>query len=380
MKFTVNSLALKKAHMAVSKAINPKSAMPVLQNILFSPVAADQIRLIASDVENTISVVLQVTDASDLEQILVPASFLTKFVGSIGVSDIVVEYDTDNNELTLIDETVKGKFNIICDSNSLEFPTAPVMKDEVSFELPAGVLLESTAFALSFVASDDLRPIMGGVNYAIEEDKLRIAASDQKSLYLDRISNLENNTADGRSVTISKKIASCAASIIECGDGQYVKVTFNDANIKFEQGGTIVLGRLIEGKFPAVERVIPKNNDKVVTLDRNKLSELIRLASLCGSEATNRIKMTFSTLLYNIDAEDIDFGRNGTVGGEVIDVKGISEDFAICFNSKALLSIAGMFKGSDSICFMMSQPNRASVIKASEDAERLTLIMPMQMA
>jgi len=379
MKFTVNSLALKKAHMAVSKAVDAKPAMPVLENILFSPISDEQIRLIATDGINTISVVLPVSDSADLEQILVPAKFLTKFVASIGVSDIVIEYNSQNNELTLVDETVKGKFNIICDGNALEFPTTQELKDEVSFEVSASVLLESTAFALSFVANDELRHIMEGVNYAIEENRLRIAASDSKSLYLDRIANLENNTADGRSVTIAKKIASCAASILDCGDGQYVKVIFNEKNVKFVQDGTIVMGQLIEGKYPRVESVIPKSNDKVVTLDRNKLCDLIKLASLCGSETTKRIKMTFGPLFYNIDAEDIDLGKNSTVGGEVVEAKGVSKDFAICFNSDTIRSIAGMFKGSSNICFMMSQSNRAAIIKASEDADRLTLTMPMQM-
>ena len=378
MKFTVNSVALKKAHASVARVISSKTALPILENILFSPVDDSKIRLIASDIDNTVSVTCDIKDASDVEAFLVPNAFLSSLMSALGATDLSFEYDGSNGELTICDDSIKGKWNIITDTNVLEFPTVKAQNDAVSFVIDVASLLESTANASVFVASGNMRPIMCCVNYAIEGDVLRISSSNGQFLYMDRLSGLKDNGADGRSVNIADKLVKCLSAIVECEKAGDVKVTFDKSSVRFERGDVFVVGQLVDGKYPRVESVIPKNNDKLVCVDRKKLCSLIKQATICGNP-NKQVKITFGPMFYSIEAEDIDFSRSSSVTGEVVEAKNVTGDVLIAFNSEMLMTIASVYRGSENVWFYLSEATRPAIIKANEESSRLILLMPMQL-
>ena len=216
---------------------------------------------------------------------------------------------------------------------------------------------------------------MNGVNFDFRADGLRVSASDSKRLYHDVISDV---VADGNPrITLPGKIAKCVAGLLHTGEEEKVSVVYNDKMIGFSQAGIRIIGCLLEGKYPNVEAILPKNSDKVVTVEREKILSVIKRVLIGAADQDKLVKVTFdgNTSLY-IETRDEDFGRSASAVCDTVSQSGIEESFTMSFRGDALMKNISVFRKSDTVTFFMTERFRAMVIKSSPDSHRLALGMP----
>ena len=157
-------------------------------------------------------------------------------------------------------------------------------------------------------------------------------------------------------------------------------IQHNDSNAKFTFGKSSITCRLIDGKFPNYEAVIPKENPNVLTIDRQLFLNSVRRVSIFSNKTTNQIKLKIAGSLLNISAEDFDFSNKAD---ENLECQYSGDDMQIGFNSKFLIEMLNNLD-SEIITLSMSHPNRAGIIRPVNDdnnvKESITmLVMPVML-
>jgi DNA polymerase-3 subunit beta len=157
-----------------------------------------------------------------------------------------------------------------------------------------------------------------------------------------------------------------------------VKVQFNTMNIVFSFDNITVTSRLIDGKYPNYEAVIPKENPNQLTVDRTSFLNTLRRVSLFSSKTTYQIRLRIAGNELHISAEDLDFSNEAA---EVLPCSYIGEDMEIGFNSKFFMEMLSNMDGCDTVTLKMSVPNRAGILvpaeKADENEDIMMLVMPI---
>ncbi|MCF0179839.1 MAG: DNA polymerase III subunit beta [Bacteroidales bacterium] len=372
MKFQVLSSELLSHLSSISRVLSSKNAMPILENFLFN-VAPDKLTITASDGDTTMvtSVALESVEGQGAlvvspKNILEPLKELPQQVISFEVYD-------ENLEVFVTYET--GKFNFIA-GDAKEYPIQKALAPEAqTFTIPAPTLLggiQSTIFA---TADDDLRPVMNGIFFDIREEQVVFVASDSKKLV--RLINNDVKPGFVSSFILPKKPANLLKNVI-AKDASEATITFDQKSARIEVGNFIVSCRLIDGRFPRYESVIPKNNINKVTIDRQTLVNVLRRVAVFANAATNQVKFDIAQDQVTISAQDIDFSVSAT---ESVSCSYAGAPMAIGFRANFLIEILNTITSAE-VEVQLSDPARAALIVPTvneENKDLLMLIMPMML-
>lgn len=375
MKFTVQPSDLKTAFQAVKGVVQSKPAMPVLENILLRPDGDSAVTLTATDQETTITARMVVDEAVGLAPFLIPAQRLSDFIGN-AMGEWPVMLDTDGDEIILGDGF--GDFRFFGNSVVKDFPVTPDIKEEEGMTIPmdASRLVESASAAVRFTGNDSLRPIMSGVCLDFRTDGLRVCASDSKILYRDILRDVasERNAV----VVVNRKVIE--AMTAHCSLSEPVEVSFDTRSVRIRQSEIQIVGRLVDGRFPNFDAVIPKNNNREVVLNRSVLSAAVKRVSISANKSTNQIRLRFNGgSRLTLEASDIDFSLQSKFSVDTVSQKNLEGEHLTAVRASLFLSILSTFaKDVTEIVMLMGEPNRAMLVKSSADSERVCLIMPMQ--
>ncbi|MGB5460295.1 MAG: DNA polymerase III subunit beta, partial [Eudoraea sp.] len=163
------------------------------------------------------------------------------------------------------------------------------------------------------------------------------------------------------------------------GSEEMVKIEYNDSNAKFSFDNTELICRLIDGKYPNYEAVIPKENPNKLTISRNQILSSVRRVSIFSNKTTHQIRLKIAGAELNISAEDIDYSNKAE---ERLTCSYQGDDMQIGFNSRFLVEMLGNLT-SEEICLEMSLPNRAGIltpIDGLDEGEMVTmLVMPVML-
>lgn len=377
MKFTVLPNELKAAVAAISPALSTKNAMPILDNILLTPSDdAQHVALTASSNDFTIVTQMEVMEPQELVPALIPAKNIREFIArAIGAFPVDFSYNAANGEWSLTDDF--GEVRFISDVDVKAYPVGDYAVSDAQFSITvcAASIVDAMTAAKGFVSTDDLRPVMNGVYLDFTTNGLHVVASDSKSLFRDTISDI--TPATPASVIVpSRMVASVKSLFITSADAQ-LTIAFNAKNVCFSQGTTILRGRLIEGKYPRYEAVIPKNNNAIADVDVSRLNAAVNRASISADSATNQICLAFDGAnTLTISAQDIDYSTSSKVTITTVSQQNI-RDFKIGVRANILRSCLSIFK-TPNVFLTFSDPSRAIVIK-STSTQRISLLMPMQL-
>lgn len=375
MKFTVQPSDLKTAWSAVKSVVPSKPAMPVLENVLLRPSGENAVTLTASDADNVITVRMAVEDAEGLVPFLVPATRLADYISNAMSSDWPVMVETDGDEIILGDGF--GDFRFIGSADTREYPVTQELKaDGMTVLVDAAQLVEVTSIATKFIGKDDLRPVMSGVCLDFRSDGLRVAASDSKVLFCDVLR--EVTTERDAVVIVNTSIIS--AMVSNCSLSEPIEVSFDARSIRFRQSGIEIQGRLIEGKFPRFEAVIPKNNNRQVVINRALLAGAVKRVSISANKSTNQVKLCFDGSEHLVlEASDIDFSLQSKMTISTKSQVNVPGEHLTAVRASFFLSVLSTFgKDVNEITLLMGEPTRAILIKKDMDNERVCLVMPMQ--
>ena len=373
MKFIVSSLKLLKSLQALSGVIGSKNTLPILDDFLFH-LDENQLKITSSDLDVTMTVSLVPDMVEGTGEVTIPARLLLEIMKNF--PDVPITVSVDNNTLAVELIAGEGRYKL-AGHKSDEFPQLPAMADTSVWEIPADVLakgFEKTVFATGM---DEIRPIMSGVLMEMTGDFLTFVATDAHKLVRYRRMDVKSDVV--ASFIMPKKPINQLKSILATLADEPVRIEFNKTNASFVFGDYMLICRLIEGRYPNYDAVIPKQNPNHLTIDRQTFLSAIRRVAVFSSKATHQVRFRIAGQELTLTAEDIDFYNEAK---ERLTCSYEGDDMEIGFNSRFLQEMLSNFD-SETIKIDMSAPNRAGIItpvdNENEAEDLLMLLMPVML-
>lgn len=372
MKFIVSSSALSSHLQAISRVINSKNALPILDCFLFE-VQDGLLTITVSDSETTMVTSVDVNDNDMNGRFAITAKTLLDALKEIPEQPLAFQVDLDSLEINV--QYQNGKYSLM-GQHADEFPMSPKLSESaVKVELDAQVLLNGINRALFATADDELRPTMNGIYFDITTDDITMVASDGHKLV--RCKTLSAKGDERAAFILPKKPANLLKNLLGKEQGQVV-VAFDDRNAMFTLEGYRMVCRLIEGRYPNYNAVIPQNNPYKIIIDRMLMLGALRRVSIFSSQASSLIKLRLQDNQVVISAQDIDFS---TSAEETLVCQYSGNPMSIGFKSTFLIDILNNISSSE-IIVELADPSRAGVIIPAEQTENedlLMLLMPMML-
>ena len=374
MKFIVSSLKLLKSLQALSGVIGSKNTLPILDDFLFQ-LTENELKITTSDLDVTMSVKLVPDMVEGTGEVTIPARLLLEIMKNF--PDVPITVAIDNNTLGIELIAGEGRYKLV-GHKSDEFPQLPPMNDTVACEIPADVLsvgFEKTVFA---TGSEEIRPVMSGVLVEMGTEFLTFVATDAHKLVRYRRTDIK--TAEPASFIMPKKPINQLKSILGTMADELVKVEFNKTNASFVFGDYVLVCRLIDGRYPNYDAVIPKVNPNQLVIDRQSFLSAIRRVAVFSSKATHQVRFRIAGQEIMLTAEDLDFANEAK---ERLTCSYTGDDMEIGFNSRFFQEMLGNVD-SEEVKLEMSAPNRAGILcpvnteETNEDI--LMLLMPVMLS
>ena len=371
MNFIVSSSLLYKEIQTLGGIINSTNTLPILDNFLFE-INNNKLTLSSSDLESTMTSEIEI-ESTTTDKVAISAKLLTDILKTFSEQPLTFS-KTDNNTIEI--SASNGKYSLAY-LNGDEFPKQIELLDAHETKVKAsdlGNAINSTIFASG---TDDLRPVMNGVFFQFNSDSLKFVATDAHKLV--KFETTEYTANEVSEFIMPKKPLQILKGILQ-GENSELVIQHNESNAKFIFDKSSITCRLIDGKFPNYEAVIPKDNPNVLTIDRQLFLNSVRRVSIFSNKTTNQIRIKIAGTLLNISAEDFDFSNKAD---ENLECQFSGDDIQIGFNSKFLIEMLNNLE-SDMITLSMSHPNRAGIIRPlnedGESKETITmLVMPVML-
>lgn len=371
MRFTVSSSALSSKLNMLAKVIGSKNSLPILDCFLFQ-VANGEMSITASDSDNVIKSTLALTDHDGEGEFCVPNRVILDALKELPEQPLHFDVDTAGEAVAIKIVYQNGLYNFTGQSAE-EYPRTQSMNDAcTTVSLPTEMLINNISRSLFATANDELRPVMNGIYFDLTADALAIVASDGHKLV--RSKNFTIKSESPSAFNLPKKPASLLKNILsKDGDDAIIKFDDRSAEIQFTDG--VMRCRLIDGRYPNYNSVIP-NNPNEVTVDRRGLQSALRRVLPFASESSHLIRFHIESGRFEVSSEDIDFS---TSAKEQLSCEYNGSPISIGFKGSSLMEILSNLT-SDNIIIQLADPSRAGIIVPAEQPENediLMLIMPM---
>jgi len=370
MKFIVSSSYLLKQLQVLGGVINNSNTLPILDNFLFD-LNHSELTVSASDLETTMSSKLVVESESE-GSVAIPAKLLLDTLKTFPEQPLTFVIEENN---TVEISSNHGKYALAY-ADSEEFPKAVALESPSSTTLTADVLASAISKTIFAAGNDDLRPVMSGVFFQFSTENLTFVATDaHKLVKYTRDDVTANETTE---FIMPKKPLNLLKGIL-AGSEEEVVIEYNESNAKFTFENSQLICRLIDGKYPNYEAVIPKENPNKLVIDRTQFLNSVRRVSIFSNKTTHQIRLKIAGAELNISAEDIDYS-NKAEERLTCDYQG--DDMQIGFNSRFLTEMLNNLN-ADEVKLEMSLPNRAGIltpIDGLDTGEFITmLVMPVML-
>ncbi len=370
MKFIVSSTALLSHLQIISRVINSKNSMAILENFLFE-LKGNTLTITASDQETTMNTTIEVVEASGEGRFAVSAKILLDPLKELPEQPLSFEINDDNLEIFI--NYQNGHFNLM-GVNGSEYPQArPLSNEAATIIMPAERLLKGIGYTLFATADDTYRPIMNGINFDIFPDNIAFVASDIHKLV--RFRDLSIQAGIRASFILPKKPATLLKAILP-KESEDVNITFDEKSARFTLSNFVLTCRLIEGNYPNYNSVIPQNSPNVLTIDRSLFVNVLRRVSVFSDQALGLIELAFDDHHMVVSTQNIDYSISAT---ETVNCNYMGTPFTIGFNAPKLIEVFNTIQ-SDEVTVALSDASRAGVIcplENDENEELLMLLMPM---
>ncbi len=370
MKFIVSSSQLLKQLQVLGGVINNSNTLPILDNFLFD-LNENELKISASDLETTMSTAIEV-ESESVGSVAISARLLLDTLKTFPNQPLT--FKTDENNTVEISSS-QGKYDMAYFDGS-EFPKAVSIASPSRTVIPGQILATAISKTIFAAGNDDLRPVMSGVFFQFNSESLTFVATDaHKLVKYSRTDVTANDTAE---FIMPKKPLNLLKGILANSESD-VTIEYNDSNAKFTFDNVVLVCRLIDGKYPNYEAVIPKENPNKLTVDRGTFLNSVKRVSIFSSKTTHQIRLKMAGTELNISAEDMDYSNKAE---ERLACEYQGDDMQIGFNSRFLTEMLSSLN-SDEVLIEMSMPNRAGIltpIDGIDDGEFITmLVMPVML-
>ena len=369
MKFNVNQQDLQQALNYCQGVIEKRSTLPILSNILLD-VKSSNLTLTATDLD--LIFIHQINDIEVIEEgrTTTTSSIMYDIIRKISSGKKINLTLNDTSKLHL--EAEKSIFNLNCISAS-EFPLNDENFDENKFSLKSKQLLKLLNKCKFSVSNDETRHYLSGIylHQTEVDDKnyITAVATDSHRMSISKIRLSEKINFEP--IILPKKTIFQLCSLLDNYDGD-LKISNLKSKIKFELANSILISKLIDGKFPNYIQVIPKNNQKKLETNlKSFLGSIDRVASV-SLDKKDGVKFQLSQDLLNLSVNNTNSGD----GNESLNVK-FDHDLVISFNSRYLIDVASQLDG-EKIEIFFNDTGSPALIKDPSDFDSIYVVMPMK--
>ena len=372
MKFIVSSTLLLKNLQAIIGVINASNTLPILDDFLFE-LNDNALTITSSDLETTMSVTIDIENAGEPGSIAIPAKILFDTLKTF--ADIPVSFSINEDSLIVELSAGEGKYKL-SGHKSDEYPRTPSLEDTIYIQLSSSILSHAINKTIFATGNDELRLVLSGVFCELSPDDVTFVATDAHKLV--RYKRMDAKSENSVSFILPKKPLNLLKNILGSQDIP-VKVEYNRTNAFFSFQRINLICRLIDGKYPNYDAVIPNDNPNKLTIDRQSLLNSIKRVSIFANQSTHQIRFKLSGKELVLSAEDLDFSNEAK---ERLTCSYEGDDLEIGFNSKFLMEMLNNTE-TDEVRLEMSAPNRAGILlpvnNENKDEDILMLVMPVML-
>ena len=362
-----------KSLQAISGVLNSSNTLPILDDFLFK-LNEESLVITASDLETTMTVTVPLNQAEEPGSITVPAKKLLETLKTF--PDLPLTFIINEETQSIEISTGEGKYKLTGHSAD-EFPKIPELENTASIQMASGVIATAINRTLFAAGNDDLRPVMCGVFCQLSPEDVIFVATDAHKLV--RYTRKDTQSAEVASFILPKKPLNQIKGLLSHID-ESVTIEYNQTNAAFTFSNIKLVCRLIDGKYPNYDAVIPKVNPNVLTIERLPFLSSLRRVAIFANQSTNQVRLKISGQELVLSSEDIDYANEAK---ERLTCNYLGDDLEIGFNSKFLLEMVNNLD-TDEIKLEMSEPNRAGILlpvnAESSDEDVLMLVMPVMLA
>lgn len=370
MKFIVSTTALLRNLQTVNGVVSPNTVLPILEDFLFV-VEKNKLTISGTDLETSITTWMDIESKSE-GKVAIPARILVDYLKTLPEQPLTFSIDEDSCQVEITTDRGKYKLN---GENGDDFPRVSSDDKMSDITLPSGVLqkvINKTAFA---TGTDELRPPMTGVLFQLNKDGINFVATDAHKLV--RYRRTDAKASGSASLIMPKKALNLLKSNLP-GEQTQVTISYNSSFAFFSYNNVKLICRLIEGRYPDYNAVIPTENPNRLTINRADFLNTLRRVIIFSNKTTHQVILKIKGNEIAVSAQDLDFSNEAN---ERIDCAYDGENMEIGFNAKFLLEMLNAMDNEE-VRFELSTPNRAGLLlptEADEAEDLLMLVMPVMM-
>lgn len=366
MKFTISRDALLKPLQIVSGAVERRSTLPILGNVLLQ-VSEDSLRMTGTDLEVELvsSVTLEDAEAGD---ITVPAKKLLDIVRSLGEgADVRIDAAEDK----VVVRSGKSRFTL-SSLPSTDYPNIEEWQSEIKLEITQGKLkhlIERTHFSM---ANQDVRYYLNGMLFEVNDNVLRTVATDGHRLAM-ASSALEQSALPHKQVIVPRKGISELMRLLD-SDDSLLELSLGQNHIRVETGGMTFTSKLLDGRFPDYRRVIPTGGNRTVIANRDLLKQSCVRVAILSNEKFRGVRIALDGQEMSLTANN----QEQEKADERLEVDYNGESMEVGFNVNYLLDVVNAIEGAQ-VKFTLTDENSSALVEDAADDSAVYVIMPMRL-
>lgn len=373
MKFLLPSSVITNKMNAMSKVLNAKPVQPVLDNFLME-LDGESLHITASDGECTQCSIIPLTKAEGQGKFCLPTDRMLAALKNLPDQPIAFHIDETTHSVNV--KYKNGKYDLMA-YNGDDYPQfSPIDDSHGRVQLEAKVLYAGIQQTMVAIGTDELRPMMCGICFTLKENRLEVVATDGHKMIRGRYKT--EMQGEPFSFVLPVKAAKIVRGLTNKNDTSQVTITWNGREAIFQFEHDTFRCRLLEGRYPNYNSVIPKEHTRTATIDRTDLLYAMRRVGGFCSTANGCIALDFSGASLNVSGKNIDYS---TSAEELLFCSYAGEPLRIGFKSEFFQQMIENLNTQE-VIIKMGEASRAAIIEPVADDgdwELLSLLMPMML-
>ena len=366
MELVVRKNDLLRELQLVQGIVERKNTIPILANVLIEA-KGDEVRMLATDLEVALRSKCNASVAKG-GSLTLPAKKLYEVVKALPETDVRIQ--EDKNGVKVAADRFDSRMQTLPRE---DFPTLPDVSGKAKATLPRDAVRQMVGKTQFAITGEDTRYFLNGAKFVLKPDSLTLVATDGHRLALVDVKHAVGVTQDV-GVILPKKTLLELGKLLSEGEGD---ITFESGenHLFFEVGGRVLISRMIDGQFPAYERVIPKGNDKLIEFDRERLTSAVKRVALLSNERSRAVKFEIDKGKVEVTSSSSEFGE----AREQIAVDYTGSAMAISFNAQYVLDFLNVVE-TDIVSLSLKDEVSQAVMKpvGAEGYDYTYVIMPMR--
>ena len=346
--------------------VERKNTIPILANVLFEA-KGDEVRMLATDLEVALRSRCQasVTKGGSLT---LPAKKLYEIIKALPETDVRIQ--EDKNGVKVAADRFDSRMQTLPRE---DFPTLPEVSGQARARLPRAALREMVSKTQFAITGEDTRFFLNGAKFVMTPQSLTLVATDGHRLALVEVKHAAGVDKEV-GVIIPKKTLIELGKLVAEDDGD-IEFEIGENHLFFEVGGRVLISRMIDGQFPAYERVIPKGNDKTIEFDRDRLTNAVKRVALLSNERSRAVKFEIDPGKVDVTSSSSEFGE----AREQLAVDYTGPPLAISFNAQYVLDFLNVVETDAVLLSLKDEVSQAVMKPVGANAYDYTyVIMPMR--